>query len=387
MPPPLRLKKNEDRRLRAGHLWVFSNEVDVARTPLTVEILDSRGTPLGAGYVNPRSLIAARLVSRDPARPLDGALLRERIGSALALRDRLFERPFYRLFFGEGDGLPGLVADRFGDLLVLQLTTAGTDRLRDEILGAFDEILRPAGILLRNDAPGRALEGLERSVEVVAGSVPEEVEVEENGVRFRAPLAGGQKTGWFYDHRMNRARLAAYVPGRRVLDVFSYLGGWGVQAAAAGAREVLCVDSSEPALEGVRRNAALNGLEERVGVRRGDAFEVLRALAAEGERWDVVVLDPPAFVKRKKDLAAGTDAYRRLAQLGMETLAPDGVLVSASCSFHFGRDALGDALLRAGRRLGRDVRFLEGGGQGPDHPVHPAIPETSYLKAIIAHVA
>jgi 23S rRNA (cytosine1962-C5)-methyltransferase len=393
MLPPLRLKKNEDRRLRAGHLWVFSNEVDVARTPLTafepgsaVEVQDARGVALGAGYVNPRSLIAARLVSRDPTRALDGALLRERIVRALALRERLFARPFYRLVFGEGDGLPGLVADRFGELLVLQLTTAGVDRLRDEVVAAFEEILQPAGILLRNDAPGRELEGLERSVQVAAGSVPAVADVEENGVRFRAPLAGGQKTGWFYDHRMNRARLAAYAPGRRVLDVFSYLGGWGVQAAAAGAREVLCVDSSETALEGVRENAALNGVEDRVGVRRGDAFEVLRALGAAGERWDVVVLDPPAFIKRKKDVRAGEEAYRRLAQLGMEALAPEGVLISASCSFHFGRQALGDALLRAGRRLEREVQFLEMGGQGPDHPVHPAIPETSYLKAIVARV-
>lgn len=390
---PLRLRKNEDRRLRAGHPWVFSNEVDTAATPLTafepgapVRIEDSRGAPLGAGYVNPRSLIAARIVSYDPARPLDSELLRDRIGRALALRDALFPRPFYRLVFGEGDGLPGLVADRFGEHLVLQLTTAGTDRLREPIVAAFDELLHPTGILLRNDAPGRTLEGLERTVDTAFGSVPDEVELEENGVRFAAPLAAGQKTGWFYDHRMNRARLAAYAPGRRVLDVFSYLGGWGVQAAAAGAAEVLCVDSSERALLGVDANAVRNGVADRVRTRRGDAFDVLRALVAEGKRWDVVVLDPPAFIKRKKDLKAGTEAYRRLAQLGMEALAADGVLISASCSFHFSREALGDALLRAGRRLGRTIQFLESGGQGPDHPVHPAIPETAYLKAIFARV-
>jgi 23S rRNA (cytosine1962-C5)-methyltransferase len=393
MLPPLRLKKNEDRRLRAGHLWVFSNEVDVARTPLTafepgdaVAVEDHRGAPLGAGYVNPRSLIAARLVGRDPARPLDDALLRERLTRALALRERLFPGPFYRLAFGEGDGLPGLVVDRFGGTLVAQLTTAGMERLRDEVVAALVETVRPTGILLRNDLAGRALEGLDAYVEVAHGEVPEVAELEENGVRFRAPLSAGQKTGWFYDHRMNRARLHAYAPGRRVLDVFSYVGGWGVQAAAAGAAEVVCVDSSEPALAEVRENAALNGVAERVRVRRGDAFETLRALAAEGERFGVVVLDPPAFIKRKKDQKAGEEAYRRLAQLGMEVLEPDGILVSASCSFHMSREALQDALLRAGRRLNRELQLLEEGMQGPDHPVHPAIPETRYLKAFVARV-
>lgn len=391
--PPLRLKKNEDRRLRAGHLWVFSNEVDVAHTPLTafepgeaVVIEDARGAPLGTGYVNPRSLIAARLVSRDPARPPDGALVRERLERALALRERLFPGPFYRLAFGEGDGLPGLVVDRFGDVVVAQLTTAGMERLREEVLDALEETLRPAGILLRNDIPGRALEGIPEYVEVARGEVPDAVELEENGVRFRVPLSSGQKTGWFYDHRMNRARMQAYVPGLRVLDVFSYVGGWGVQAAAAGAAEVLCVDSSEGALAEVGRNAELNGVGGKVSVRRGDAFEVLRALAAEGERFPVVVLDPPAFIKRKKDLRAGEEAYRRLAQLGMEVLAPDGVLVSASCSFHMSREMLRDALLRAGRKLRREVQLLEEGHQGPDHPVHPAISETAYLKAFFARV-
>lgn len=391
MLPPLRLKKNEDRRLRAGHLWVFSNEVDVARTPLTafepgqaVAVEDHRGAPLGAAYVNPRSLIAARLVSRDPARPLDGALLRERLSRALALRERLFPGPFYRLAFGEGDGLPGLVVDRFGDVLVAQLTTAGMDRMRDEVVAALDETVRPRGILLRNDVPGRVLEGLESYVDVALGEVPEVAELVENGARFRAPLAAGQKTGWFYDHRMNRARLQAYAPGRRVLDVFSYIGGWGVQAAVAGAEGVVCVDSSEAALAQVRENAELNGVGGRVEVRRGDAFEVLRGLVSEGERFDVVVLDPPAFIKRKKDQKAGEEAYRRLAQLGMEALVADGILVSASCSFHMSREALQDTILRAGRRLGRELQLLEEGMQGPDHPVHPAIPETRYLKSFFA---
>ncbi|HEU4454528.1 MAG TPA: class I SAM-dependent rRNA methyltransferase [Longimicrobium sp.] len=390
--PPLRLRKNEDRRLRAGHLWVFSNEVDVHHTPLTafapgdpVELQDARGAPLGVGYVNPRSLIAARLVSRDREARVDRALLRGRLARALALREMLFDRPFYRLAFGESDGLPGLVVDRFGDILVAQITTAGMERVKGEVVDALRDLLSPSGILFRNDSSGRALEGLESYVETAHGEVPEVVPLEENGVRFEAPMAG-QKTGWFYDHRMNRARMAAYVRGRRVLDVFSYVGGWGVQAAAAGASSVLCVDASAPALEQARRNAELNGAADRVETRRGDAFDVLRALAADGEKFDVVVLDPPAFVKRKKDQKAGEEAYQRVNTLAMEVLRQDGILVSASCSYHLPREALQDAMLRAARRQGRSLQILEQGHQGPDHPVHPAIPETAYLKAFVGRV-
>jgi 23S rRNA (cytosine1962-C5)-methyltransferase len=372
---------------------VFSNEVDVRVTPLTdfepgslVEVQDARGAPMGTAYVNPRSLIAARLVSRQRNRPLDGDLLRRRIARALALRESLFARPFYRLVYGEGDGLPGLIVDRFGSVLVAQVTTAGMERVSEQIVDALREVVGPTGILLRNDTSGRALEGLESYVRPAFGEVPDVLEVEENGVRFHAPVTG-QKTGWFYDHRMNRARMAAYVRGRRVLDVFSYVGGWGVQAAAAGASEVVCVDASAPALEFVARSAALNGAAERVSTRRADAFDALMRLGADGERFGVVVLDPPAFIKRKKDAKAGEEAYRRANQLAMELLEPDGILVSASCSYHLPREGLQDAMLRASRRLGRDLQILEEGHQGPDHPVHPAIPETAYLKAFIGRVA
>jgi 23S rRNA (cytosine1962-C5)-methyltransferase len=392
---PLRLRRNEDRRLRAGHLWVFSNEVDVERTPLTgfepgepVEVQDSRGAPLGAGYVNPHSLICARLVSRDAARPLDGDLLRSRLRRALALRETLFPgRPFYRLVFGEGDGLPGLVADRFGDVLVAQITTAGMERLRGEVVMALAELLEPRAVLLRNDTASRTLEGLERYVEPALGTVPERVEIEENGARFEVPIREGQKTGWFYDHRVNRERTRPYVRDRRVLDLFSYVGGWGVQAAVAGAREVVCVDSSAPALAAAERSAALNGVEGRLRTVQSDAFDALKEMRDARERFDVVVLDPPAFIKRKKDLRQGEKAYRRVNQLAMELLAEDGILVSASCSFHMSRDALLDTMLRASREVERELQILEEGHQAPDHPVHPAIPETRYLKAFIGRLA
>ena len=391
---PLRLKKNEDRRLRAGHLWVFSNEVDVERTPLdafapgdAVNVEDSRGKIIGSGYVNPHSLICARLISRAPQRVLGVALLTQRITQALALRTRLFDQPYYRLVFGEGDGLPGLVIDRYGATLVVQITTAGMERAKTEILHALHHVLKPDAVLLRNDSTIRTLEGLPSYMETAHGTVPECVMLEENGVRFEAPLARGQKTGWFYDHRINRRHTQHYARGKRVLDVFSYLGAFGVQAAVAGADHVLCLDASEPALEFVRQNAALNQVSSRVATLHGDAFDALASLHDEGAVFDVIVIDPPAFIKRKKDRAQGLQAYRRLNQMALTLLVSDGILVSASCSYHLEREALLNVMLQASREQEYTLQIIEQGHQGPDHPVHAAIPETDYLKAFFARVS
>lgn len=389
---PLRLKKNEERRLRAGHLWVYSNEVDSQATPLKsfepgqqVRVLTHSGKFLGHAYINPNSLICARLVSRSSNYVLDRSLLVHRLNVALSLRQRLFEAPFYRLVYGEADQLPGLVIDRYADVCVVQCSTAGMEAVRDEILEALDQVLHPQGILIRADSPIRKLEGLELYQDSV-GRVPEMVEIMENGLCFTVSLQQGQKTGWFYDQRMNRARMAAYARGKRVLDVFSYAGAWGLQAAAAGAEEVLCVDASQAALDAVAANAARNGLNDRVYTRQGDAFNVLAGLRLEQERFDIVVLDPPAFIKRKKDTKAGEQAYHRLNQLGMQVLKKDGVLVSASCSQHLSEAQLQKILLQSARHLDRSLQILERGHQGPDHPVHPAIAETSYLKAFICRV-
>ncbi len=391
--PPLRLKRHEDKRLRAGHSWVYSNEVDVAATPLTgftpgqcVQVQDQAGRPLGMAYVNPHSLICARLYSRDPAQALDKSFIVHRLNIALSLRERVFARPYYRLVYGESDGLPGLVVDRFGDVLVAQFNTAGMEQAREAVAEALEQVLRPKAVLLRNDSGARTLEGLSEGIEPLFGEVPETVLLEENGARFEVNLREGQKTGWYYDHRMNRARMQAYVAGRRVLDVFSYVGAWGVQAAVAGASEVVCADASAHALKGVGHNATLNGVEARMSGLQGDAFEVLRTLRAEHERFDVVIVDPPAFIKRKKDFKAGLEAYRRINQLAMQVLARDGVLVSASCSYHMPRASLREVVQQAGRHLERHVQLLEQGHLGPDHPVHPAMPETDYLKAFISRV-
>lgn len=386
--PVLKLKRGEDRRLRAGHLWIFSNEVDTAATPLTqfepgaaVQVLSDKDQFLGHAYVNPRTLIAARIVGRDPAYPLDASLLVHRLRVALSLRERLYREPFYRLVYGESDGLPGLVLDRYGDVVVAQSGTAGIDRLRGDIEAAVDKVIHPKTIVWKNDSGARELEGLEKSV----GDAPAEITVREQGVEFVAPLADGQKTGWFYDQTANRERLRRYLPaGARVLDVCSYVGAWAVSALKGGAGSSTCVDSSATALEYVTRNARANGVN--VETIKDDAFDALKALQESGARFDVVILDPPAFAKRKKDAPQALAAYRKLNQLALPLIDRDGLLVSCSCSYHMGAGELETAIQTAARHTSRFVQVLEQGGQSPDHPVHPAIPETRYLKAFFCRV-
>lgn len=389
----LRLKPHQDKRLRAGHLWVYSNEIDTAKTPLKgiepgerVVLENAHGKFVGHGYANPNSLICARLVSRDRDHLLDQSLIVHRLKIALALRERYYPGPYYRLVFGEADGLPGLVVDRYGDHLVAQLTTAGMEAMRDEVLAALLKVLKPSSVLWRNDSAVRELEGLTRYIEVAHGDVPEQLEVVEGDCRFRVSPSEGQKTGWFYDQAANRDLLMPQVAGKRVLDVCSYVGGWGVRAAHAGAAEVVCVDASEHALTQVRTNAELNGVDERVQTLKSDAFDALRALKQQGERFDVVVLDPPAFIKRKKDMKEGSLAYRRLNEAALGLLSRDGLLVTASCSFHMDRDQLLRTVQQAARHADRHIQLLQFGQQSPDHPVHPAIVETAYLKAFYLRV-
>jgi 23S rRNA (cytosine1962-C5)-methyltransferase len=391
--PPLRLKPREERRLRAGHLWVFSNEIDVAATPLKnfapgdpVTIEAASGKFVGTGYVNPNTLIAARLVSRDPEHPFTPSLLVHRVKVALALRERLYPGPWYRLLFGESDGVPGLVVDRYGDVLVGQITTAGMERLKEQIETVLVKVLRPSGILWRNNSPVRALEGLPPYVSVGHGEVPERLTVREQDATFEVDARQGQKTGWFFDQQSNRASLARYVRGARVLDLFSYVGAWGVLAARAGATNVCCVDSSADAMAFTAANAEANGVAARLSCLRGDVFQVVEELRAAGESFDVVVVDPPAFIKRRKDLAVGSQGYRRLNQLAMRVLSRDGTLVSCSCSQLFSAQHLGEVLQAAARHLDRGVQIISQGQQGADHPTLPAVPETSYLKCLVARV-
>jgi 23S rRNA (cytosine1962-C5)-methyltransferase len=388
--PVLRLKRNEDRRLHAGHLWIFSNEVDTAQSPLVkfkagelVRVLAHNDRALGLAYVNPQSLIAARVL--ETWKIPDAAWLAARIRVALALRERLYPKPYYRLVYGESDGLPGLVIDRYGSACVVQIGTAGMEQLKPKIQEALSQVLRCDAVLFKNDGSAREMEGLPSYVEAAKGSFDKPAVVIEDGLEFQAPLAEGQKTGWFFDQSANRRALSKYVrKGARVLDVFSYVGAWGVRAAHHGASEVTCVDSSASALELAAANAERNAL--KVATRKGDAFDVLEDLAKQGARFDIVVIDPPAFAKRKKDLPKALAAYKRLNQLALQVIASDGILVSCSCSFHVSAEELQDAIAKAARGAEKHLQILEMGGQAPDHPVHPAIPETRYLKAYFCRV-
>jgi len=388
--PVLRLKRNEDRRLNAGHLWVFSNEVDALQTPLPkfkpgelVRVLAHNDRVLGLAYVNPQSLICARLLGTWTLP--DAAWFAARIRIALALRERLYAQPYYRVVYGEADGLPGLVIDRYGAQCVVQIGTAGMERLKPQIQEAVLQVLECETLLFKNDGAARELEGLPPYVEAAKGGIDEYGSVVEEDLKFALPLAAGQKTGWFFDQAANRRALTKYVrAGARVLDVFSYVGAWGIRAARGGAAEVICVDSSALALELAANNAERNRLS--ITTRKGDAFTVLETLAGEGARFDIVIVDPPAFAKRKKDLPKALAAYKRLNQLAMQLLAADGILVSCSCSYHVSAEDLQDAIAKAARGADKHVQLLEMGGQAPDHPVHPAIAETRYLKAYFCRV-
>jgi 23S rRNA (cytosine1962-C5)-methyltransferase len=388
--PALRLKRNEDRRLHAGHLWIFSNEVDTGQTPLTkfkpgelVRVMAHNDRALGLAYVNPKSLISARIL--ETWQLPDVAWLVSRIRTALGLRARLYPQPYYRLVYGESDGLPGLVVDRYGSACVVQIGTAGMERLKHEIQEALIQVLQCEALLFKNDGSARELEGLPSYLEVAKGRFDEPRIVVEDDLEFQAPLAEGQKTGWFFDQAANRRALVKYLrKGARMLDVFSYVGAWGVRAAHGGAREVLCVDSSAAALELAAANAERNRVKLKTV--KGDAFDVLEDLAKQGTRFDVVVIDPPAFAKRKKDVPKALAAYKRLNQLAMQVMSDDGILVSCSCSHHVSPEELRDAIAKAGRATGKHLQLLEMGGQAPDHPVHPAIPETRYLKTYFCRI-
>lgn len=388
--PVLRLKRHEERRLAAGHLWVFSNEIDAARTPLSrfsagelVRVLTWQDRSLGVAYVNPHSLICARLLQTEelPSTPW----FERRLRLALALRERLYEQPCYRWVYGEADGLPGLVIDRFAEDCVVQVATAGMQSLLPELLEALRTVGAPRRVLLKNDSPLRTLEGLQAQVEWAWGETEAAATVIENGARFCVDLKQGQKTGWFYDQAANRRRLESYVrPDTRVLDLFCYAGAWGIASARLGAPEVLCVDASPQALAAAASNAKANDV--RVEARAGDAFDVLEALLKEGRQFDLIIVDPPAFAKRRKDVPAALAAYRRINQLAMRAMASEGILVACSCSYHVGSDEFQGAVARAARTTGRHLQILERGGQSPDHPVHPAIAESNYLKALFCRV-
>lgn len=387
--PAIHLQSGRQRRVMHGHPWVYSNEVQMDNTAKAVppgspvRLLDPGGTPLGIYTFNPHTLIAARLLSGDPATVVDHAFIAGRLRRAVELRDRLFSRPFYRVVHAEADGLPGLIVDRFDDVVTVQANSVFMDRRIDEILAAIDEVMAPRAVILRNDSTQRALEGLAEETRLAKGEIDGPIRLEENGVTFFANPLDGQKTGWFYDQRDNRAFIASLARGGRAIDFFSYNGGFGIQCAVAGATQVIAVDRSALALENATRAAEANGVADRFEARKADAFQELERLNAAGETFQVVVADPPAFVKSKKDLAVGCRAYRKMARLAAKITAPGGYLLCGSCSHNVDPPTFAEQVARGLNDAGRTGRILRSAGAGPDHPVHPHLPESAYLKAIV----
>ena len=387
--PKLDLLPGQDRRLRAGHPWVFSNEIRMepaakALPPgCLVTLADAHGRPLGLAHFNPHSLIAARVLTRNKDAVIDAGFLERRLARALRLRERLYDRPFYRLVHAEADGLPGLVVDRFGDLLVVQVNTAGMATLTEPVLAALDRLLHPRAIVLRNDSPVRELEGLPSEVRIARGDVAGPVAIEEHGQTFLIDPLEGQKTGWYHDQRDNRAFVARLADGQRVLDLYSYGAGFGLTALAGGASGVLAIDRSAAGLDLARASAEANGLADRLETRRQDAFAALDELAATKARFGVVIADPPAFVRSKKELKAGLAGYRKLARATGQLVKEEGVLAIASCSHNVAADEFAQEVRRGLKDASRGGRILRQAGAGPDHPLHPALPESAYLKCLV----
>ncbi|MCR5813341.1 MAG: class I SAM-dependent rRNA methyltransferase [Desulfovibrio sp.] len=385
------LKKKEDLRLAHGHLWIFSNEVasDLGDFAPGEEVLvkNAQGQCLGTACVNPHALICARLHSHKAGVPLDAALFKQRLTAALSLRSALFPKPWYRLCHGEGDFLPGLVIDRYDRHLTVQITTKAMEERKEMLVPVLQELLAPQSLLFANDNPIRALEGLSLA-QACLGDVPEELEVPENGCLFRVPCKSGQKTGWFYDQRDNRAKAASMAKDLDVLDAFCYAGGFGVACAKAGCRSVTFLDASTLALDYARTNLEKNvpASAKQAEYLEGAAQEHLAALFEQGQRFDLVSIDPPAFIKRRKDAAQGISAYRRLNLLAARLLRPGGVLVSSSCSYHLKTETLLDCIVRAAHKLGKIPQLLAFGRQAADHPELLGMPETSYLKCCLVRL-
>jgi len=382
----IRVKPKEGRRARAGAPWLFSNEIEMSNAAKAlapgsiVNVLGDDGRVFGTGYFNAKSLIAVRLLDPAADTAIDAGFFVEKLKRALALREALYEAPYYRLVNAEGDALPGLVIDRFAGTCVVQITTAGMETQLTALLAALDKTLKPANVILRADAPARALEGLEIYVRAAKGEAAR-IAVEENSVRYFADLTSGQKTGWYYDQRDNRAFMAHLAGGKSVLDAYCYTGGFALAAARGGAKEVAGLDSSAPALALAEDAAAANALP--CNFVKADVFEELERLWSAKQSFDVVLADPPPFVKAKKDLEVGAKAYRKLARLAANVTAKDGFLMLASCSHNILTERFAAECASGIARAGRRARLIRQAGAGPDHPLHPMLPESAYLKALV----
>jgi 23S rRNA (cytosine1962-C5)-methyltransferase len=380
--PAVIVSARGEARARSGHPWIFRSDIGRAQAVppgAVVRVLGPTGRPLGFAFYSSQSEIRLRLFERGD--PLSPSWMRDRLLAALAWRERVAAgAEAYRVVHGEGDGFPSLVVDRYGEFLVIQTLSQATDRLKGEIVSALVEIFSPRGILERNDPRVRAFEGLPSQVGVLYGEVPETITVTENGVRFEADLWRGQKTGLFLDQRENHAMARGYARGK-VLDAFSYNGGFGLQVAAQ-ADEVTAVDVSADAVARIQRNAALNGLSN-LSAREANVFDLLRELADRGARFDTVILDPPAFAKSKSAVEKARGGYKEINLRALKILAPGGCLVTCSCSYHIHEADLEGILAAAAADAGATVSVVEKRRQARDHPIVLGVPETYYLKCFV----
>lgn len=389
------LKPHQEDRLLGGHAWVFSNEIREVLAEAEPKpgdlalVVTAGGQELGLAFYHPNSLIAARMLTRSPKEPIDVGFFVRRLREAMTYREKVCPgETAYRLCFGESDGLPGLVVDRYGSALVVQVLSAGIERRLDLVAAALEEVLKPKGIYLKNDHRARQLEGLPLECRTLSGAVPERTPIVEGGLRFLAPLGEGQKTGHYFDQRDNRAFLRPYFEGRSVLDLYCYTGGFAVNAAKAGAKSVLAIDSSGPALTIARENAKLNGVEGAVSFDEGDAEKILESFAALQQPFkpDFIVLDPPSLVPAKKHLPKAIRLYAKLNALALKALPRGGLLATATCSHHVSREEFVKMLRAAQTRAQRAVRLVSLRGQSADHPVLLAMPETEYLHFALLEV-
>jgi 23S rRNA (cytosine1962-C5)-methyltransferase len=388
--PELILSPAARKRRARLHPWIFSNEVEAApqTEPGTlVRIRYASGSECWTGYYNPSSLIAARILA-DGDIPIDEAWLGRRLRDALDYRQKLgVSRNAMRLVHGEGDGLPGLVVDRYSDVLVAQSLTAGMDRLLPIVVSVLQELVQPASIIGRCDAEVRSREGLEAWNQILAGETPGQTLVECHGTRFAVDVCHGQKTGLFLDQMENIEALARYAEGGTALDLCCYTGAFSLSLARAGAHAVHGIDAANDAILRAQANAALNGVEGRVTFEVNDAFDAVRKLCEEKTRYDVVNLDPPAFAKRKKDVDNALRGYRELNRRAIKLVRAGGILCTSTCSHHISRELFLEMLILAARDSGRLAKVVEVRGQASDHPPLLAAPETSYLTCVLLQVS
>ncbi|EAX46675.1 protein of unknown function Met10 [Thermosinus carboxydivorans Nor1] len=384
------IRKGAQHRVESGHPWLYQTEVDKLEGDFSpgdiVDVYNHRHRFVGRGYINPRSQILVRFLTREQE-PIDRVFFKRRIEAAWQYRQRFLDEPEYcRLIFGEADFLPALIVDRFGDYLVVQTLALGIDRFKETIVDILDELLRPAGIYERNDVPVRELEGLDQRKGYLKGRFPTLIQVRENGLPFYADIENGQKTGFFYDQRENRRFLRHIAGGAVVLDCFCHTGSFAVHAAVYGAKRVQAIDISEMAIELARKNAALNGVADRCSFEVANAFDALRELSDERRQFDIVILDPPAFTKSRGTLESAARGYKEINLRGLKLVRSGGFLITCSCSYHMERELFKAIVVDAARDTRRTIREVEYRTQAKDHPILPAAPETHYLKFLVLQV-